>query len=190
MLLRNKLLGAAAALAIGMTPIAAGAVELTFFHTWSNDSEMAALNAILTPFAATGNTVKTASVPHETAASLLTDASAARRAGETDRAIALYRRLENEFPKSPEAGLAALPLGGLLLDRGEARAALAEFDRHVRGGQSRLLPEALYGRGRSLAALGNRGEERRTWARLLDQFPQSPYAGHARRRLAELPSVD
>jgi glucose/mannose transport system substrate-binding protein len=67
MLLRTKLLGAAAALAIGMMPMAAGAVELTLFHTWSNDSEMAALNTILKAFAATGNTVKSASVPHETA---------------------------------------------------------------------------------------------------------------------------
>jgi TolA-binding protein len=130
---------------------------------------------------------RTQSLPAESAASLLNQASAARRAGEADRAIALYRRLENEFPSSPEAGLAALPLGGLLLDRGDARSALAQFDRHVRGGRSsRLLPEALYGRGRSLAALGNRAEERRTWTTLLEQFPESPYAGHAKRRLSEL----
>jgi len=63
----NRLACAAAALSIGMAPVAAGAVELTFFHTWSNDSEMAALNTIIKPFEATGNTVKTASVPHETA---------------------------------------------------------------------------------------------------------------------------
>jgi TolA-binding protein len=126
-----------------------------------------------------------------TAASLLADASAARRAGDAERAIALYRRLENDFPRSPEAGLAALPLGGLLLDRGDARAALAQFDRHVRAGQSsRLLPEALYGRGRCLTALGSRAEERRTWTHLLEEFPQSPYAGHARRRLAELTPAD
>jgi tetratricopeptide (TPR) repeat protein len=126
-------------------------------------------------------------VSSESAASLFKAASGARRNGDAGRAIGLYRRLQNEFPSSPEAGLSALPLGGLLLDRGEARAALAEFDRHVRGAPgSRLLPEALYGRGRSLAALGNRAEERRTWTRLLDQFPESPYTGHARRRLAEL----
>jgi TolA-binding protein len=125
--------------------------------------------------------------PSESAASLFKDASGARRDGDGDRAIALYRRLQNEFPSSPEAGLSALPLGGLLLDRGEARSALAQFDRHVRSAQgSRLLPEALYGRGRSLAALGNQPEERRTWKRLLDQFPESPYSGHARRRLGEL----
>ena len=126
-------------------------------------------------------------VPNESAASLFKNASGARREGDAERAIALYRRLQKEFPSSPEAGLSALPLGGLLLDRREARAALAEFDRHVRSAPgSRLLPEALYGRGRSLAALGNRTEERRTWTRLLDQFPESPYTGHARRRLAEL----
>lgn len=123
----------------------------------------------------------------DSAASLFQDASSARRDGNADRAIALYRRLQNEFPSSPEAGLSALPLGGLLLDRGEARSALSQFDRHVKSAQSgRLLPEALYGRGRALAALGNRSEERRTWTRLLEQYPESPYSGHARRRLTEL----
>src|SRR5258707_10758860 len=68
MMLRTRLLGAAAALALGILPAAAGAVELTLFHTWSNESEMAALNTILDAFTAkTGNTIKSASVPHETA---------------------------------------------------------------------------------------------------------------------------
>ena len=67
MSLHYKLMGAVAAAALGMMPVAAGAVDLTFFHTWSNESEIAALNAILKPFEAMGNTVKTASVPHETA---------------------------------------------------------------------------------------------------------------------------
>ncbi|HVR19253.1 MAG TPA: tetratricopeptide repeat protein, partial [Polyangiaceae bacterium] len=95
--------------------------------------------------------------PSESAASLMKEASSARRSGDAERAIALYRRLESQFPTSPEASLATLPLGGLLLERGEARSALAQYDRHVRAGHgSRLLPEALYGRGRALAALGNR----------------------------------
>src|SRR5664279_1933210 len=68
MMFRTKLLGAAAALVIGLVPAAAGAVELTLFHTWSNESEMAALNTILDAYTAkTGNTIKSASVPHETA---------------------------------------------------------------------------------------------------------------------------
>lgn len=65
---RQKLMGSVAAVAIGLGPMAATAAELTLFHTWSNESEMAALNTIIDDFTGkTGNTVKTASVPHETA---------------------------------------------------------------------------------------------------------------------------
>jgi ABC-type glycerol-3-phosphate transport system substrate-binding protein len=67
MLLRSRLAGGAAALAIGMAPVAASAVELTLFHTWSNESEMQALNTIVKAFEAQGNKIKSASVPHETA---------------------------------------------------------------------------------------------------------------------------
>src|SRR5436305_1978776 len=67
MLSRLKLGAATAALAIGMTPLAASARDLTLFHTWSNESEMAALNTIVEAFEAEGNKVTSASVPHETA---------------------------------------------------------------------------------------------------------------------------
>ncbi|MET0904828.1 MAG: ABC transporter substrate-binding protein, partial [Tardiphaga sp.] len=68
MQLRHRLLGSVAALAIGLSPMISSGAELTLFHTWSNDSEMAALNTIIDDFTKkTGNTVKTASVPHETA---------------------------------------------------------------------------------------------------------------------------
>jgi glucose/mannose transport system substrate-binding protein len=66
-MLRTKLLGAAAALAIGLLPVVAGAAELTLWHSWSNESEMKALNTIVDAFIAQGNTVTAASVPHETA---------------------------------------------------------------------------------------------------------------------------
>ena len=56
------------ALAFGTLPFAAQAADLTFFHTWSNESEIAALNTILEPFEARRATrSSTASVPHETA---------------------------------------------------------------------------------------------------------------------------
>jgi glucose/mannose transport system substrate-binding protein len=58
---------ALALLLCGAAPYAQAA-ELTLFHTWSNESEMAALNTIVDKFQAdTGNTVTAASVPHETA---------------------------------------------------------------------------------------------------------------------------
>ena len=122
-----------------------------------------------------------------TPAALLHQASGARRAGDSDRALAVYRRLQQAFPRSAEATLSSVSLGGLLLDRQLPRAALAQFDAYLmasRGGV--LIPEALYGRGRALAALGDRREEGRTWDRLLKDFPDSTYAPFAKRRLQEL----
>ena len=40
---------------------------MTLFHTWSNESEMAALNTIVKEFEARGHTIVAASVPHEVA---------------------------------------------------------------------------------------------------------------------------
>jgi hypothetical protein len=121
------------------------------------------------------------------AASLLRQATDARRSGARDRAVELYRRLERDFRGSPEAVLAAVPLGRLLLETGYPRAALAALDGYLgaaRGGT--LIPEALYGRARALAELGDRAEERKTWQRLCADFPGSVYAPLGRRRLVEL----
>ena len=66
-MMRRKLAGIGLALAFGALPFTANAVELTLCHTWSNESEMAALNTIVDEFIARGNTVVAASTPHETA---------------------------------------------------------------------------------------------------------------------------
>lgn len=122
-----------------------------------------------------------------TPAALLRQASDARREGDDERATRLYRKLQEEFPQSAEAIVASVPIGGILLERKSPRAALAAFDAYLgssRGGA--LIPEALYGRGRALALLGDEQEERRTWDRLLADFPDSAYGPLAKRRLAEL----
>jgi glucose/mannose transport system substrate-binding protein len=62
----THILGTSLALALAQIP-AAQAVELTLWHSWSNDSEMSALNTIVDEFVAGGNTVVAASTPHETA---------------------------------------------------------------------------------------------------------------------------
>jgi TolA-binding protein len=117
---------------------------------------------------------------------LLQQATEARQAGAGDRAAALYRRLQREFPASSEAVLSAVPLGRVLLAGGYPRAALAQFDAYLaRAHGGPLIPEALYGRARALALLGDRPEERRTWSRLVADFPDSAYAPLGRRRLAE-----
>jgi TolA-binding protein len=118
---------------------------------------------------------------------MLRQASNARRSGDAARATRLYRSLQHDFPDSSEAVLSSVALGGLLLEQRSPRSALIEFDAYLgssRGGE--LVPEALYGRARALAALGDRQEERRTWQRLLTDFPGSAYGPWARRRLADL----
>ncbi len=118
---------------------------------------------------------------------LLQRANEARRQGDVAQAIALYHRLQQLFPASSEAVLSGAPLGGLLLERGGARAALEQFDRYLRAAPTGVLvPEALYGRARALRALGEATEEQRTWRRLVAAFPDCPYAPLARRRLADL----
>jgi TolA-binding protein len=128
-----------------------------------------------------------AAAPEETPRALFQRANEARRLGEGTRAASLYRKLVARFPTSPEAALSQVRLGGMLLEQGDGRTALAHFDRYLAeqpGGA--LSPEALYGRGRALASLGRSAEEARAWTRLLADFPKSPYAGHARRRLETL----
>ncbi|MER9797572.1 ABC transporter substrate-binding protein [Mesorhizobium sp. M0142] len=67
----KRLLGAfGLALAIGAAPFAsAAATELKLFHTWSNESEIGALNAIVKAFEAKGNKITEMAVPHEQAGS-------------------------------------------------------------------------------------------------------------------------
>ena len=122
-----------------------------------------------------------------TAGELLRQARDAKTDGRAAQAIALYRRLQKEFPASSEALVAAVPLGRLLLDRATPRAALSEFDRYLGGAAGgALVPEALYGRAQAQARLGDRDAERASWQRLLSDYPDSPYSALARRRLTEL----
>ena len=66
-MLHQRLTGIALALAFGTLPATAWSADLTLYHSWSNESEMAALNTIVKAFEAKGNTITAASVPHETA---------------------------------------------------------------------------------------------------------------------------
>jgi hypothetical protein len=121
-----------------------------------------------------------------TPALLLRRAGDAQRSGDRPAALALYRQLRRDHATSPEALLATVPLGKLLLARNPG-ASLLEFDVYLRSASAgALVPEALYGRARALEALGDAGRERQTWDRLLAAFPDSAYAPIGRRRLAEL----
>jgi TolA-binding protein len=120
-------------------------------------------------------------------AQLFRKANDLRRAGQAQQAIQLYRSLQRDYPGSAEAALSPVSLGGLLLNRASAGAALEQFDHYLAASPgAALAAEALYGRARALQALGRHSEEKRTWEQLLARFPGCPYRESARRRLTEL----
>lgn len=123
--------------------------------------------------------------PDETATSLFATANLARRDRQSERAIALYRRLQLLFPESIEARDCSLILGKLELETSPA-SALSQFRRYGEGDSTELTADALWGQSRALSKLGRTGEERAVLERLLSSFPSTPYSGAARHRLDAL----
>jgi TolA-binding protein len=119
----------------------------------------------------------------ETAASIFDAANEARRKGDYARAVSLDRRLQITYPSSREAHVSYATVGRLLLDRGDAAAALASFDRYQARGGGALDEPVLVGRATALERLGRPDEARMAWATLLSSFPDTPYAEHARMRV-------
>ena len=115
-------------------------------------------------------------------------ANEARRAGQLEHAGALYAELQRRFPESREARLSLVSYGRILLDRGRAAEALAQFQRHLQAeGGGVLAAEALYGQARALTRLHREAEARRCWADLLARFPDSIFADVARSQLGARP---
>jgi hypothetical protein len=125
-------------------------------------------------------------VQAETAASIFADANRARRRGDSAAASILYRRLQAEFPRSPEAELSQVTLSMLLLDRGDAAGALTGFDAYLSRPRRGLEAEALVGRARALRALGSAEAEGAAWREVLRRYPSSVYAKQATERLSVL----
>jgi hypothetical protein len=115
---------------------------------------------------------------------LFTRANSARRAGNVDQALSLYRELQRARPNSREALASRALVGRLLLDRGDARGALPEFDAYLASGGT-LGEEALAGRALALERLGRTSEERAAWQTLLERHPGTLHRAHAEERLAE-----
>lgn len=126
------------------------------------------------------------SAPSETAADLFRRANAARHIGDFAGAAAQYAELEARFPGSDEAQLSHVSLGKLLLASGRALDAEQQFSLYLSEGGRALAEEALLGRAECLERLGRVTEERRSWQRLLRDFPGSVYGVRATHRLEEL----
>jgi TolA-binding protein len=124
----------------------------------------------------------------ETAEQLFHQANEARRSKNVAQTTRLFRKLQRLYPSSREARLSEVVLGTFLLDQGQANAALEQLNRYLASGSGQsLTAEAYYGKGRALAQLGRAVEEQATWHLLLEQFPKSPYASQARKRLIITP---
>ncbi|HEY3255586.1 MAG TPA: tetratricopeptide repeat protein [Polyangiaceae bacterium] len=120
------------------------------------------------------------------AAALFADANRARRDGNVDRAVGLYRALQNRYPSSSESELSRALLAQLLLDRGNPEAALAGFDRYLSADAPVLGAEALVGRARALEQLGKPTQAADAWRQVQSRFPGSVHARLAATRLAAL----
>lgn len=128
-----------------------------------------------------------ASTPRvDPAAALFADANRARRDGNIERAIVLYRSLQSRFPSSAESELSRALLAQLLLDRGSPEAALAGFDRYLAEGTPVLGAEALVGRARALEQLGKSAQAIMAWQAVQESFPGSVHARLATTRIAAL----
>ncbi len=119
------------------------------------------------------------------AALLFSDAAAARRDGDYERALVLYDRLIARFPRTPEAQTAQAVRARLLLDLGRPHAAEKGF-REAAKEEGPLSEVALVGQAQALGRAGKPEAERAVWRELLRRFPGSPQAGVARARLKEL----
>jgi TolA-binding protein len=109
------------------------------------------------------------------AALLFARATAARRSGRHPDAIAAFRQLQREHPRSQEAVVSLVSLADLL-DGAEPEAALALLDRYldsIPGGP--LAPEALARKVRLLERLGRGGEAQRSHEELARRFPDWIY---------------
>jgi TolA-binding protein len=142
--------------------------------------------AVLQPSAPVGARAAPALSAAPTAAGLFEQASAARRDRDYGRATELFAQLQKLFPGSPEAHLAEISLGKLLLTSGQPDRALSHFRNYSSAGAGPLVEEALVGSAECLMRLGRIDEERRSWQELLEKYPTSVHAGRARARLRQI----
>jgi TolA-binding protein len=113
----------------------------------------------------------------EDASALFARAVREREQGRASAAIATFRSLQRRFPQTPQALLSLVSLAVLSLDSGDAGAALTAFDAYLAAAPSgTLVPEALLGKARALAALDRRAEAEAVLRELARGYPDSPYA--------------
>jgi TolA-binding protein len=110
-------------------------------------------------------------------------ANHARQHGDYAAALEAYRQLQRRFPLSQEARVSYVAMGRMQLDRADAAGALASFDRYEAWGNVDVDAVVMAGRALALDELGAEASSV-AWAALLASHPETPYAEHARLRVA------
>jgi ferric-dicitrate binding protein FerR (iron transport regulator) len=129
------------------------------------------------------STVRSDGLPQE---QLLEQARSLRGRGEFRKAADLYRRINEQNPRSASGSAALISLGELLLSSlNDPKGALNAFNAYLAGGGP-LAREALFGKARALRALNQRTEERRSIQQFIASYPDSPQSRVLQRRLTEL----
>jgi TolA-binding protein len=174
-------------LAVVSTPVPVAApVQPTPSVVGLRASSRAAFSSTATTVVDSEPRVEAPVVRTDPAAALFADANRARRDGNAERAVALYRSLQSRYPSSSESELSRALLAQLLLDRGSPEAALAGFDRYLAADAPVLGAEALVGRARALEQLGKSAQAIAAWKDVQSRFAGSVHARLAAARLAAL----
>ena len=157
-------------------------------HTSNGPRPLLAVAPVATgaPSARDGAAKELAAKEPSSAAKLFGEANQARRSGDIGRSSGLYHLLQDQYPGSPEAELSRVTLALLLLDSGDAQAALVGFERYLAGSSRALEAEALVGRARALGRLGRRDLEANAWREVQRKYSRSIYGRQASDRLLSL----
>ena len=107
--------------------------------------------------------------------------------GETDEALRLYRTVVEQV-RSETAAEALYRLGRLLLDQGQAQAAIRELDRTpaLFGGYPEWIARSLLAQADAYQQLGQPGEASRLYDRVMEEHAGTRFAEQARERKSAL----
>ncbi len=107
--------------------------------------------------------------------------------GKTDEARQLLTKVAHKRNDSPMVRVATLDLIGLQVNSGQAAEVIPQLEAMVTGKDPRLPRDlALYQLAEVQAEEGNIAKAKEYLQKLMEDFPESPYAGQARRKLQEL----
>jgi len=116
-------------------------------------------------------------------------AAAAAALGRTDEALRLYGEVRDQNGGGVYGQMARLGIGETHARAGHHDQAIAAFKELAGDTASQLPLDAILTQlGRTYAQAGRTKEARDTFQRVLDEFPQSPYATTIKQELENLPS--